>query len=168
MMSSTPKLRNFLKMMRKIMIHLFFKAVRNRYHPKFNFQIIVFFQVVTFFYDLNTTPNFQLSKILDCGIKSRKCVKIEGKKNFTSLIFLTSNNFESKKKRVSRFGRATSFMKKSKKNTLVRGILLIPHLCTNNEFSIVFDPLENLSGQGNIGASQTHMVSYGSPKVKIR
>ena len=120
------------------------------------------------FYDLNTTPNFQLSKILDCGIKSRKCVKIEGKKNFTSLIFLTSNNFESKKKRVSRFGRATSFLKKSKKNAHVRGILLIPHLCTNNEFSIVFDPLENLSGQGNIGASQTHMVSYGSPKVKIR
>jgi len=64
------------------------------------------------FYYLNTTPNFQLSKILDCGVKSRKCVKIEGKKNFTSLIFLTSNNFEYKKKRVSRFGQATSFLKK--------------------------------------------------------
>ena len=54
------------------------------------------------FYDLNTTPNFQLSKILDCGVKSRKCVKIEVKKNFTTLIFLISNNFESKKKKVSR------------------------------------------------------------------
>ena len=33
------------------------------------------------FYDLNTIPNFQPSKILDCGGKSRKCVKIKGKKN---------------------------------------------------------------------------------------
>ena len=32
------------------------------------------------FYYLNITPNFQLSKILDCGVKSRKCVKIEGRK----------------------------------------------------------------------------------------
>ena len=31
---------------------------------------------------------------------------------------------------------------------------MLPHLCTNNEFSKAFDPLENLSGQGNIGASQ--------------
>ena len=123
---------------------------------------------MTFFYDLNSTLYFQLSKILDCGVKSRKCVKIEGKKKFTSLIFLTSDNFESKKKRVSRFGQATSFLKKSKKNAHVRGILLIPHSCTNNEFSIAFDPLDNLSEQGNIGASQRHMVSYGLPKVKIR
>ena len=130
-----------------------------------NFQIIVFFQVVTFFYDLNTTPNFKPSKILNCGVKSRKCAKIEGKENFTSLIF---NNFESKKKRVSRFGQATSFFTKSKKNAHVRAILLIPHLCTNNEFSIAFDPLENLSGQGNIGASQRSTVSDGLPKVKIR
>jgi len=51
----------------------------------------------------------------------------------------------------------------------VCGILLLPHLCTNNKFSIAFDLLENLSGQGNIGASQRHMVStYGLPKVKIR
>ena len=73
------------------------------------------------FYYLNTTPNFQLAKILNGVVKSRKCIKIEGKKNFTSLIFLTSNNFESKKKRVSRFGRVTSFLKKSKKNAHVHG-----------------------------------------------
>ena len=144
MMSSLPNLRNFLKMERKIMIlviHLFSKLsyfLWFKYHIKF----------LTF-------------KNSWCGVKSRKCVKIEGKKNFTWLIFLTSNNFESKKKRVSRFGQATSFLKKSKKKAHVRGILLIPHLCTNNEFSIVFDPLENLTGQGNIGVSQRYMVSYG-------
>ena len=80
------------------------------------------------FYYLNTTPNFQLSKILDCGVKSRKYVKIEGKKNFTSLIFLTSNNCVYKKKKVSRFGQTTSFLKKSKRNVYVCGILLLPHL----------------------------------------
>ena len=133
-----------------------------------NFQIVVFLQVITFFYDLNTTPNFRLSKILDSGVKSRKCVQIEGKENFTSLLFLASNNFEPKMKRVSRFCWATSFFKKSKKNAHVRGILLTPNLCTNNEFSIAFDTPENLSGQRNIGASQRHMVSYGLPKVKIR
>ena len=89
-------------------------------------------------------------------------------KKFTSLIFLASNNFEFKKKRASTFGRTTSFLNKSKRNAHVRGILLISHLRTNNEFSIAFDPLENLSEQGNIGASQRHMVSYGLPKVKIR
>ena len=104
------------------------------------------------FYYLNTTPNFQLSKILDCGVKSRKCVKIEGKKNFTLLIFLTSNNFVYKRKRVSRFGQTTSLLKKSKRNVHVRGILLLPHLYTNNKFSIAFDLLENLSGRGNIRA----------------
>jgi len=31
--------------------------------------------------DLNTTPNFQLSKILDYAVKSSKCAKIEGNKN---------------------------------------------------------------------------------------
>jgi len=59
-------------------------------------------------------------------------------------------------------------LKKSKKIAHVRGILLTPNLCNNNEFSIAFDPLGNLSGQGNIGASQRHMVSYGLPKAKIR
>ena len=60
-------------------------------------------------------------------------------------------------------------MKKSKSNVHVRGILLLPHLCTNNKFSIAFDLLENLSGQGNIGASQRHMASiYGLTNVKIR
>ena len=45
---------------------------------------------------------------------------------------------------------------------------MMPHLRTNNEFSITFDHLKNLSGQGNIGAPQWHIVSYGLPKVKIR
>ena len=112
------------------------------------------------FYDLNITPNFQVLKILDCGVKSRKCVKIEGKKNFTSLIFLTSNNFETMKKRVLRFDRSASFLNCRK--------LLTPHLGSNNEFLVAFNPLKNLSGQGNIEASQWHMVSYGLPKVKIR
>ena len=91
-----------------------------------------------------------------------------GKIKFTSLIFLASNNVESKKKRVSRFDQATPFLKKSKRNAHVRWILSISHLRINNEFSIAFDPLENLSGQGNIGASQWHMVNYGLPKVKLR
>ena len=94
--------------------------------------------------------------------------QIKGKKNFTSFIFLTSNNFESKKKKALGFGRVTSFLKISKKNAHVCRILLIPHLCTNNEFSIAFDPLENLSGHGSIGALQRHMASYSLPKVKIR
>jgi len=97
------------------------------------------------FHDLSTTPNSQLSKILDCDVKSTKCVKIKGKKNFTSLILLTSNNFEPKKKRVSRFGRSASFLNCGK--------LLTPHLSTNIEFSIAVI-LKNLSGQEKIRASQ--------------
>jgi len=90
------------------------------------------------FDDLNITPNFKFLKILNYGVKSRKCVKIKGKKNFTSLILLTSNNFEPKKKRVSRFGRSVSF--------LDCGKLLTSRLSTNNEFSIVFNLLENSTG----------------------
>ena len=44
------------------------------------------------FDDLIATINFQHPKILDCGIKSKKCVKIERKKNFTSPILLTFDN----------------------------------------------------------------------------
>jgi len=50
------------------------------------------------FEDLITRINFQLSKIFGCGIKSRKCVKVERKKCFTSSISLISDNFELKRK----------------------------------------------------------------------
>ena len=72
------------------------------------------------FDDLITTTNFQISKILDCGIKSRKCVKIERENCFTSLISLISNNFEPKMKRISRFGRIASLLQKlTKKSDMV-------------------------------------------------
>ena len=103
------------------------------------------------FDDLNTTPSYQLPKIVDCSVKSRKCVKIKGKKDFISLIFLTSNNFESKKKRVSRFGRTASFLKKPTKNVHVCGMLLIPYLVTNNEFLILFNPLEIQADKKKLG-----------------
>jgi len=103
------------------------------------------------FDDLNTTPNFPLSKILICGIKSRKCVKVKGKKNFTPLFLLTSNNFVSKKKRLSRFGRKASFLKNSKKSVHIYEMLLISHLGTNDQFPMVFNPLKNSSRQEKIG-----------------
>ena len=71
------------------------------------------------FDDLITTINFQLSKILDCGIKSRKCVKIERKKNFTSLILLTFDNLELKMKRVLKFDQRASLLQKLIKNVHV-------------------------------------------------
>jgi len=119
------------------------------------------------FYDLNTTPNFQWSKILNGGVKSRKSAKIEGKKNFTWLIFLTSNNLEPKKKKASRFGRRASSLKKSTKNTHVCEKLLTFHVGTNNQLPIAFIPPKNSSGQEKIGASQWNMISYGLSKVKI-
>ena len=50
--------------------------------------------------------------------------------------------------------RLKSFIfKKSKKNAQFCEKLLIPHLGTNNEFSIVFNHLQNSSGKRKIGAS---------------
>ena len=92
------------------------------------------------FYDSYTTPNFQLSKTLNCGVKSRKCAKIEGKKNFTSLIFPTSNNLEPKKKKATRFDRRVSCSKKLTKNAHVYGKLLNLHAGTHNQLSIAFNP----------------------------
>ena len=63
------------------------------------------------FDDLITTINFSHPKILDCGIKSKKCVKIKRKKNFTSLILLTFDNLKLKMKRVLQFDRRTAFCK---------------------------------------------------------
>ena len=84
------------------------------------------------------------------------------------IIFLTSKNFESKKKRASRFGWRVSFLKKPTKNAHVCGKLLTLHLGTNNQLQIAFKPLKSSSGEEKIEASQWHMVSYGLPKVKIR
>jgi len=55
----------------------------------------------------NTTPNFQLKKILDCSIKSRKCIKVERKKNFTSLCCL---GYGPKKNRAPKYCFRKSFL----------------------------------------------------------
>ena len=120
------------------------------------------------FYDLITTINFQHSKILDCSTKSRKCVNIARRTNFTSLILLTCNNLEPKVKRVKKFDRRALLLQKSTKNLHVRGKLLTLHFDTNNQFSIVFKPSEKSGTVKKIEDLQWNMASYGLPKVKIR
>ena len=75
------------------------------------------------------------------------------KKNFISLVFLTSSNLEPKKKKAARFGRRASFLKKSTKNALVYGKLLTLHVGTNNQLPISFNHPKNSTGQEKIGGS---------------
>jgi len=118
------------------------------------------------FDDLITRTNFQLLKIIGCDIKSRKCVKIERKKCFTSLISLISNNFEPMRKRASKFDREASFLKKLIENFHRFKKLLTLHFNINDLLSIVFRPPENSSKVEKIGA--WNMLSYGLPKAKMR
>ena len=109
--------------------------------------------------------NFQLSKILGCGIKSKKCVKIERKKNFTSLILLTFDNLELKMKTVSKFDRRASFLQKLM-NVHRCGKLLTLHFDINDLFSIIFKSPESSSKVEKI--EEWNMVSYGLLRVKMR
>ena len=95
------------------------------------------------FEDLITTTNFQLSKIFCCGIKSRKCVKVERKKCFASLISLISNNFKPKMKKVLKFDQRASFLQNLIENVRLCGKLLSPHFDINDLYLIVFKPPEN-------------------------
>jgi len=92
---------------------------------------------------LASPKNFQLSKILGCGIKFKKCVKIE-RENFTSPILLTFDNFELKMKMVSKFNRRASFLQKLM-NVHHCWKLLTLHFDSNDLFLIVFKPSKNSS-----------------------
>ena len=52
---------------------------------------------------MDDTPHLQLLKILDCGTKFRKCLKVEKKKNFSLLSSLAPNPYGPKKKRVLKY-----------------------------------------------------------------
>ena len=118
------------------------------------------------FEDLITKINFQLSKNFRCGIKSRKCVKIERKKCFTSSISIISNNFEHKMKMVSKFDQIASFFQKLIENVDCCGKLLTLYFDINDLFSVVFKLSENSSRVEKIGT--WNILSYGLPKVKMR
>ena len=81
-------------------------------------------------------------------------LRMKERKFFTSLIFLTSNNFELKMERVSKFSRRASFLQKSTKNVHIYEKLLILNFNTNNEFSILFKPFENSSALKKIEDSK--------------
>jgi len=116
-----------------------------------NFQTIIYFQLVINFDDLITIINFQHSKILDCDIKSKICVKIGRKKKNSSLILITFDNLELKKKRVSKFDRKASFLQKLIKNVHRCGKLLTLQFDINDLFSKLFKPPENSSRAEKIG-----------------
>jgi hypothetical protein len=94
------------------------------------------------FEDLSTTTNFQLSNFFSCGIKSRKCVKVERNKCFTSSISLISNNFELNMKRVLKFDQMASFLRKLIENVHPCGNLLTLHFYIDDLFSIIFKLLK--------------------------
>jgi len=101
-------------------------------------------------------------KILDCATKSRKCLKVKKKKNFTPLSFLTPNAYGHMKKRVPKYCGRKSFLHDEQycgKFLPMFGDLINSRLLKNGSHRL------NLHG---ISQKKTSFVAYGLNKAKIR